>query len=339
MRQRRTPGALSVVPVLVCVAVVALLCSFSLRPFSNWLYDLLPMFRSYARFGSVVQLMVALLAAIGAERLWHARRRAARVALISLVLLGAAEYAVSPAALWRDVLPTEAHRWVADQPASTRALDCAAYSRESQSVQWLSGGRIVLRSALVGDCREPGTIAALAANGFNYMLIRRNTPEGVWFEGRPPPSGLRLARRFHDGEVLAVIEPPSPIRTLRTDGFYPVEFGRDWAWRWMRAQASWTVVNVTMRVLMASVDLETSAFSEPRTVTVVLDGSPVQDVVIEPKRAVRRIGPLAIGPGDHTLLFRAATPPTVADMLIRNGDPRPLSIAFGEWRWSIDGGR
>jgi len=336
IRQRHHDAALAAVPVLAAVAIFALLCSF---PSTTMLYEALPMFRSYARFGSVVQLMTALLAAIGAERLWQLRARPARVAVIALVLLAAVEYAVWPPALWRDVLPTAAHRWVAQQPASTRVLDCYPHTQESQSVQWLTQGRVILRARAIGDCREPGVIATLSATGFTHMLVRRNTPEGQWFESKPPPDGLRLSARFADAQVFAVTEPPSLIRTVRADAFYPVEFDDWWTWRWMGSQASWTVVNSSARSLMASLDLETNAFHEPRRLTIVLDGAAVQDVVIDPQRAIRRIGPLMLRPGDHTLTFRATAAPRVADDVIHNGDPRPLSVAFGDWRWWVDGGR
>lgn len=336
IRHRHTAAVLSAVPVLATVAIVALVCSFSLP--AAVLYNIFPMFRSYARFGSVVQLMVALLAAIGAERLWQSRAPRAKVAVVALGLLAAAEYAVWPPALSRDVLPTAAHRWVAQQKQFTRALDCVAHTQESQSVQWLTGGRVILRPQSVGDCREPGVIATLSATGFTHLLVRRDTPEGRWFEGRPAPAGLRFETRFADAQVFAVTERPSLIRTVRTEAFYPVEFNDDWTWRWMGPQASWTVVNTSERALVASVDLETNAFHESRQLTVLLDGAAVQDVVIEARRAVRRIGPLTLRPGDHTLTFRAASPPSVAEHRLHNGDPRALSVAFGDWRWSVDGG-
>lgn len=335
IKHRRAVAVLSAVPVLVAIAVLALWCSFA--P-ATWLSDVLPMFRSYARFGSVVQLMIALLAAIGAERLWYSQSRRLRGAAVALVLLTAVEYAVWPPHLWRDVLPTAAHRWVAGHSESMHALDCYPHTQESQSVQWLTGGRVILRPAAVGDCREPGVIAALSATGFTHLLVRRNTPEGKWFEGRPAPSGLRLAKEFEDAKVFAVTARASVIRTVQTHAFYPVEFNDEWTWRWMGPSASWSVVNDSERFLMASVDLETNAFHEPRPLTVVLDGEEVQHVVIDPYRAVRRIGPLALRPGDHTLTFRAASTPTVANDRLQNGDRRPLSVAFGDWRWSIDGG-
>ena len=82
------PSSLALVPVLVVVAVAALVCSLSpertirgftfVRP-SALLYSILPMFRSYARFGIVVHLMAALLAGIGVDFLWRAGASARRV--------------------------------------------------------------------------------------------------------------------------------------------------------------------------------------------------------------------------------------------------------------------
>ena len=80
-RRDREPPSLTRVPILVIVAVTALVCSLSpertiggltfVRP-SALLFDVVPMFRSYARFGVVVQLMAALLAGIGVDALCRA---------------------------------------------------------------------------------------------------------------------------------------------------------------------------------------------------------------------------------------------------------------------------
>ena len=96
--------------------MAALVCSLSpertigaftfVRP-SALLYDVVPMFRSYARFGVVVQLMAALLAGIGVDYLRRAGTRRAQIACLALVALAAGEYAVAPSALWRDVLPDD----------------------------------------------------------------------------------------------------------------------------------------------------------------------------------------------------------------------------------------
>src|SRR6185369_8047937 len=100
--------AIAAVPVLVGVAVIALVSSLSpertilgvtfSRP-SALLYPIVPMFRSYARFGVIVQLMAALLAGIGVSRLLSVGSGAARAASAVLVVLAIAEYAVWPPAL------------------------------------------------------------------------------------------------------------------------------------------------------------------------------------------------------------------------------------------------
>ncbi|HXG54581.1 MAG TPA: hypothetical protein VNJ03_04315, partial [Vicinamibacterales bacterium] len=126
LRRDRQTSSCSRVPVLVAVAVCAFVCSLSpqatigtftfARPASLF-YDVVPMFRSYGRFGVVVQLMAALLAGIGLDRLRRAGTRGAQVMCGALVAITGAEYAVSPSAMWRDVLPTRAHRWVMQQNA------------------------------------------------------------------------------------------------------------------------------------------------------------------------------------------------------------------------------
>ena len=144
------PASLARVPVLVLVAVAALVCSLSpertiggftfVRP-SALLYNIVPMFRSYARFGVVVQLMAALLAGIGVDYLRRAGTRRAQIVCLALVALAAGEYAVAPSALWRDVLPTTAHRWVTQQPgqrAGPRLHAAQSGIRVSSVVDWPS---------------------------------------------------------------------------------------------------------------------------------------------------------------------------------------------------------
>ena len=58
--------------------------------------------------------MLVLLASIGAESLWRSGRRSARIGCGMLGALAATEALVAPSALWRDVLPTTAHRWSSD---------------------------------------------------------------------------------------------------------------------------------------------------------------------------------------------------------------------------------
>jgi hypothetical protein len=348
LNRDRRPTSLATVPVLASVAFVALVCSLSpersigaftfTRP-SAFLYRVVPMFRSYARFGVVVQLMAALLAGIGVDRLWRAGTRPARIACVALLALATAEYAVWPPALWRDVLPTSAHRWVARQPGPVRVLDCAPFTQESESVQWLTGYRISLRSGPFDDCREPNLADKLSAAGYTHLLVRRDTPEGTWFAGQRTPEGLQVAARVGDGEVFAVTARAPLVYTAQMKAFYSREYDETWTWRWMGPEASWNVVNSSDRPILAAVDVEMTAFHGARRLTLLLDGCEVQTLMVEERRRMNRIGPLALTPGNHELVFHPADPPSVADDFMNNGDRRPLSFGFGTWHWAVEGER
>jgi len=345
-RRDRRESALSAIPMLVSVAVIALICSLSpertiggvtfVRP-SAALYAIVPMFRAYARFGVVVQLMVALLAGIGSQWLWQSGSRARRIACVSLLTLTAGEYAVWPPDLSRDVLPTSAHRWVADQRIRIRALDCAPLTPESESITWLSGYRVALGGGWFEDCTEPHLAGKLAAAGYTHLIVRRSTSEGVWFASRGTPDGLQRVAQFADGDVLAVSAGTPLVYTARFAAFYPREYNTSWTWRWMGAEAAWKIANTSDRPLVGGVEIEMSAFHEPRRMTVLLDGSTIDRVVVPIERGLIRIAPVPLTPGVHDLVFRPAEPPTVAADLIGNGDRRALSFAFGTWRWTVEG--
>jgi hypothetical protein len=339
----RHPASLAAVPVLAWMGIVALLCSlspdliigrFSFRRPSAFVYDLLPMFRAYARFGVVVQLAAALLAAIGVERLWRSGNRASNFACGALLLLAAGEYVVSPGAHWRDVLPTKAHRWVAQQQAHMQVLDCAPLTPASASVQWLSGNRISLGSGWFADCTEPNFIGKLSAAGYSHVLVRQGTRESRRFNGRHQPDGVKLVARFEDGDVFGIIKSKPPVFTAEMRDFYAREYNGSWTWRWMENTASWKVINRSDSHVEATVDLQMRAFDHPRTMKLHLDGKPLQTVVIPTKRGFHRIGPLLLAPGAHILGFHAAEPSTAPNTMARNGDARPLSFALGDWRWN-----
>ena len=117
--------------------------------------------------------MAALLAGIGVDYLRRAGTRRAQFVGLALVALAAGEYAVSPTALWRDVLPTAAHRWAVQRGDLVRVLDCTPLNQESESVQWLTGNRVRLLGGTIDDCAEPNLSGKLAANGYTHLLVRR----------------------------------------------------------------------------------------------------------------------------------------------------------------------
>ena len=348
IRPRPVSGSsLAAVPVLATVAAVALVCSLSpertvgaftfTRP-SAVLYAFVPMFRSYARFGVIVQLMAVLLAAVGAERLWRRGTWLPRAVSVALVALAAGEYAVWPA-LWRDVLPTAAHRWVAGQPGRLLVVDCSDATAGAASVGWLSAGRISVRPSGFDDCTEPQLPGKLSAASYTHLLVPANTDVARRLDARGVPEGLQLAARFEDSEVFAVKAAPPVVHTARMTAFYPREYDDAWTWRWMGPAASWTVVNSSSGTVAASARLEMIAFPDTRQLTLLLDGAAVQTLTIDGARRTHHIGPLTLSPGSHELAFLPRAHPRIADDVRKNGDRRALSFGVGAWAWDVDDAR
>ena len=212
-----TELAVARVPVLVVVAVAALVCSLSpertIGPFtfvrpSALLYDVVPMFRSYARFGVVVQLMAALLAGIGVDCLRRAGTRRARIVVRRA--RGARRRRV------RRLAVGAVARRAADDGAPLG--DAAGRSRAGAR---LRAARPGVRVGSVADRRSRDAArrrdrATARSRTCRRSLRRRVTricscgatpPTGRWFADHPAPDGLRVAARFADGRVFAVTAP------------------------------------------------------------------------------------------------------------------------------------
>lgn len=339
------PPASSVyVPVLAVVAIAALVCSLSpertigtftfVRP-SAILYGVVPMFRSYARFGVVVQLMAALLAGVAIDWLRRAATPATRAAAVLLATLAAAEYMVWPPSMWRDVLPTSAHRWVMRQPGPLQALDCAPLTNESVWVRSQTSSRIRPMMGEVDDCLEPDLARKLAATGYTHLMVRRDTEERRWFANRPAPEGLQRQARLRDGDVFSVSAAAPAVYTVAMTSFFAREHDRAWTWRWMGSRAVWRIANTTSRAVAATLHLEVLAFNKARRLELQLDGHPLDSFIVEPTRRMYAIGPIALAPGDHQLAFRAVEPAALAADAIAGDDRRSLMFAVGTWTWTV----
>lgn len=336
---RRTSTVLWPLPVLCAVGIVALLCSLSpertiagvtfVRP-SAWLYRALPMFRSYARFGVAVQLMAALVAGLGIDVLSRTRWAAARIAAIALVALVAIEYAASPSRLWRDTLPTAAHRWVVEQATEVVAIDCTRSDLEAASMRWLTRGRVTLLNRTVSDCDEPHLAGKLAAAGYTHLIARTASDTRRRFDTQLPEGFARVAA-FSGGEVLAVSVAPSPVYTGEVSGFFPREFDGPRSWRWMGDRAMWTVVNT--RPLNVELELELQSLGGKRHLQIALDGQPAETLLVDPALRMYRALVVTLPAGTHTLEFHASEAASTADLVAHNGDLRRLSVAFGTWTW------
>jgi hypothetical protein len=214
---------------LCAVALAAFLCSLSptaiggimLSTPSSWLYDWLPMFRSYARFGVAVQLMVALLAGVGFDALRRSPHRWR--GWLGVALLGAAafDYAFLPSTQFHALWPTQAHQWVMRQSGSIRAFDCARWSQQSASVAWLAGGRIASGSP-VTDCTEPNLAQRLSAEQYTHLIVTRGVGGEPW-PSETDLEGLVTAARFDAGQVLALPAPGPALYTADMTGLFARE--------------------------------------------------------------------------------------------------------------------
>ena len=126
-----------------------------------------------------------------------------------LVALAVAEYAVAPPALWRDVLPTAAHRWIMRQPGRVRALDCAPLDQESRSVEWLTGNRVTLLPRAAATAPNPTSLRSWLRQGITHLLVRRR-PRRQWLQFAAM-DGLRLRGELPrwPGARGDVAEPPA----------------------------------------------------------------------------------------------------------------------------------
>lgn len=332
----RTPAWRAGVPIIAAAAVAAFTWSLTGGP-GGVLYGALPMFRSYARFGVVVQLMAVLLAAMGAQWLWGRGSRVARAACVLLVALAAAEYAVWPPAMSRPVLPTAAHRWVARHPGAIRALDCAPPAADVASIQWATAGRVSHEADAIDRCGEPDVAARLAGAGYTHLILRRDADGGRRSRAlAAPAAGLQLAAHFADSDVYAVAALTPRVETVLMTAFLPRERDAAWSWRWIGAAASWTIANRGGEPIEASLDVELMAFSGVRPLTVLLDGRVRQTLMIADRRETYRIGPLPLTPGEHQLTFRPDDPPSRGAP--GSGETRALSFRVGGWQWIVHEG-
>ena len=335
VQDRRSP--IWSVPVLAAVGGVALVCSLSpertilgvtvMRP-SALLYAIVPMFRAYARFGVMVQLVAALLAGVGVSRLLAIGTRPAQVLCASLVVMAIAEYAVWPPTLWRDVLPTTAHRWVMRHAPGWHVVDCDPLTAASASVAWLTHNRI---QVLGVDCAEPQVADKLSAFGFTHLLVT-DAWERSWLSHHGAAEGVRLRVHLGDADIFEVTPREPIIYTQQIIGFWPREHNDDTTWRWMGADASWTIVVPTSRPSV-TLEVEVNGFHERRPLTVSLDGGSEQTLQVDPGPRTYTIGPLTLSAGSHVLTFHSTVPATTADEVLGNGDTRALSFSVGPWAW------
>lgn len=343
-RSTEIPGGRGI-PLFLAVGVAAFLASLAPPPSAGpWpapavpamLYPVVPMFRAYARLGLFAQLMVALLAAVGAATLAR-RGRGGKAVAAALLVLAVVELTPFPPWRWHHVLPTHGHRWVASQPGPWRLLDCArAPPAVARSILQFLPQPGSLLSQTVPDCAEPGLPAKLATLGFSHLLLRQDGAEERWYSRRGLPEGLTEARRFEDSRVLRVTAPPASLLVARWQGFSWREYAGERTYRWLGPSGEWRVENRGRAPVTAWLEVELWTFDTARDLVLRLDGGASATLRVGLEPALQRAGPFALAPGEHRLIWQPQGPVIAPDEILGNGDTRRLSVAVGGWSWRTE---
>ncbi len=297
------------------------------------------MFRAYARFGIVVFLALAILAAIGAARLVRSRSPGGARWAFALVAITLVELTPLPPFRSREVLPTSAHRWLARQTKPVRVMDCVPSASGAELTFFFEFAPEISVLGGIEDCGDPGFVTRLAQQSFSHLLIRRSSAFGRWFSARPVPDGLRAVGSFDDALLFEVGGlPAQQLLTSFSGGFHWREYKGERSYRWMSRSGTLIATNVTAETLSARLELELRAFAVPRRVEVSLDGDRVEEIEVGIESAVYSFGPFELAPGNHLIELRSRSPATVADEVLGNLDRRALTVALWELHWRFDDG-
>jgi hypothetical protein len=294
------------------------------------IYGVLPMFRAYARFGFVTQLAVTLLAGAGAARLARVSSLG-RVAAALLLAIATFEACPFP---WRshDVLPTQAHRWLADRPSEGRILDCVNRSPEDQTVPLLMKRPIEPLGVTVSTCADPDLGPRLAALGFAHVIVRHDADVSVL--ANHPSDWIVKVATLRGGDVYSVTRPAPPLVIMSRVGFFGPESEGGLSWQWMGPTGAWTVRNTTAANLAAWLSVRLWSGQVPRTMTFVMDDAPPMTAAVETSTpGIVRVGPWDLSPGEHHLEFRPSGSPFRPSDAGAAGDDRWLTVRFLGERW------
>ncbi len=310
------------VVMFVVLAGVAVICSLSPertaigvawpRP-SAFLYTLMPMFRSYARFAVVVQCLLSVVAGV------------------ALCLVLAFEYGAF-AARSRDVMPTPAYRWIAQHTSARAVFECGPPALADANVSWLLDRPVGYLDAVVPDCGEPMLGAKLRALGFDHLIVRAGRPERALFAAAPDPDFSPIYQGA-DADVLAVTGADMPVYFSDFSGVDAREYADGRSWRWAGAIATLPIINTSATTEHVSLRLELAAFARARHVRVTLDGQPLSPLLVLPSSTSCALGTLVLAPGRHELVLSSEEPAESPASAGISTDGRRLALRIGRWWW------
>lgn len=348
VRRRRDPrtawtalfaGLVVVIGVITSLPSHVAIAGASLPAPSSLISDVVEPWRVYARLFAVVSLGVAVLAAIGIawalSRLPGGAVPVAALAVGALVAfdLGATQYTFSatPPPIYRvlGAQPGDAPRveYPLLAPASSEHLSYIFHT-EAAGRPLMNGGRTGTEAAVlqgrIQDPRRPWVAPTLASLGVRWVIIH----EGLYGQPiRPPADDYRLVAVEGDDRLYEVIAEAPPVLGLPVEGFgvsEPTPEGR--AQQWLEADpGTISLLNREDRDLATRVSFRVASFARPRTAEVTLG-----DRVL----ARRRVGSrpvlmsfsVRLPPGETDLMLDTDPAPEPIDAILRNGDPRSVSL-------------
>lgn len=288
------------------------------------LHRAVPVFRAYARLAFVVQLAVAVLAGLGTWWLITCGR-AGRFMAAGLVVVAVVEYWPLPARS-RDVLPTSAHRWLAERAPLQRTLDCVEPEPAEQLTAWLMQRDLRPLLPPFASCHDPHLGGLLAAFGYTHVIVRGHSLLPRW---HGPPALGRLAG-FVDSRVYGVVSTSPPLVVLSSEGFRTRETNGI-GWQEVRGHARWVVGNMTGQTIEAALELHLAAVDVPRALDVAVgDAAPVT-VQVSTDATTYRLGPWSVPPGEHLVEFRTPSPAADAAAGGEHPDVRGLVLRGVAW--------
>jgi hypothetical protein len=327
-------------------------------------------YRVYARFGYVVGLGLAVLAAAALSQLAVTRRGQALAVVATVVVV--LELLVGRMSAYRIDVAPDYDRWLAEQPRGIvahypmptdkrQALQLAGHEITFQP---LTGQPLyTIFGAGTGGTREdairiltrhlgdPVTPGVLAAEGVRYVVVHEDVYREQGESPPPIPPSLTPLRSFGDVTVYALRAPPADVdeeleqhaatiaqlQGLRpatfefADGFNPPEeFRTGEQWRWMTQAGRLDVENPNP--VTSPFVIEGVAFSSefPRQLGVTTPESDVLAGAEIPERAIR----VRIGPFDlppgRTQLVLYASP---GPEPLGGGSARVGSVYFSPLRF------
>jgi hypothetical protein len=350
--RRLIPPTGRVVGLLVSVGLVAGL--FSAPPtfqpggltiyMPSWfVFQVTATWRVFSRFGMIVMMVVALLAAIGLARLVQGRPRP-----VAGLILAIAACAVVVDLWSRPPAPTIAlpqapvYEALAREPAGA-AVEYPLFPNTIPEYQFAinqdlhdhpllngygPGTSEEARALWLAPLADADTAPALSLLGVRYVIVNRGTPPGVAAPGRPGPELVPLER--DDGRELYRNDAPrAPSLVWPATNFWPPEGEPDRRYAWMTGSEGELGVLARCRPCDGELRLRMTSFAQPRRVRVLLpDGPVVLDETVAPGVWRRYRAPLRFD-GDTRLLLTI----TPGSQPAGAGDPRSLGVAVYEPRF------